>query len=226
MFFLVESSTGVVFASPYFPSVVAAPGAKLQEGTPIDRVVQVLGNVLASSKTSLRQKQEAVFALSRTRAEVATQVLRSGMDQADSALQLAIASALLERNDISALPKVEPLLLSPTSMIPPYLLHNLNYAISEGVKDEAAVPSLARLLGAPHAETRRAAASALRHTGSRAAIPALLSGLNDSDLQVRYYCAVGLAEITGQREWRPNMDDFLSQEKRYLNHWREWARNP
>jgi HEAT repeat protein len=140
-------------------------------------------------------------------------------------LRLAVAGALLARNDILALPEVESALLHPAPTAPPYLLHNLNYAISEGVKDQAAIPALARLLRASQPETRRAAASALMHTGTAACIPALLSGLSDPDMHVRYYGAVGLAEITGQLEWRPNMDDFMSHEQRYLSHWREWARS-
>jgi HEAT repeat protein len=63
------------------------------------------------------------------------------------------------------------------------------------------------------------------HTGSNSAIDPLLSALDDLDPMVRYYSVVGLAEITGQTDWRPNIDDFTSDPNRYLKHWHEWSQN-
>jgi len=225
IFFLKESSDGLTLVSPYYPSLPAVPGREPPEGIPIERVVDQLEAVLVSATTPLEQKQEAVFALSRTKAVAGTRALRKNAEQKDFTLRLSIAGALLERNDISALPFAEAILLDQHPSAPPYLLHNLTYGISEGVKNEEAVPSLIRLLHAPSTETRRAAASALMHISSNSAIAPLMAALSDSDLQVRYYSAVGLAEITGQMDWRPNMDDFISDQQRYLNHWREWGRN-
>lgn len=225
IFFLAESSDGLTPVSPYYPSLVAVSGREPREGSAIERVVDQLEFVLISSTTPLERKQEAVFALSRTKAVAATRALRENAEQKDFTLRLSIAAALLERNDISALPFAEAVLLDQHPGAPPYLLHNLTYAISQGVRNEEAISSLARLLHAPATETRRASALALMHTGSEASIVPLLSGLRDSDLQVRYYSAVGLAEITGQTDWRPNMNDFVSGEERYLKHWKDWANN-
>jgi hypothetical protein len=47
--------------------------------------------------------------------------------------------------------------------------------------------------------------------------------LGDSDTKVRYFSVVGLAEITGQLEWRPNPDDFAASSTKYLNHWIAWG---
>ena len=85
------------------------------------------------------------------------------------------------------------------------------------------MPSLTRLLGAQETETRRAAAAALAHSGSRAALEPLSLALNDADAQVRYNAVVGLADLTGQSDWRPNMDVFQSEEDKYLAHWKDWA---
>lgn len=74
-------------------------------------------------------------------------------------------------------------------------------------------------------ETRRAAAAALRHTGSNAAVDALSSALQDSDREVRYHAVLGLATITGLDEWGPSLELFDREEERYLTHWRAWAKS-
>jgi hypothetical protein len=225
VFFLAESSRELTLASPYYPSVVAIPGAEMQGGTPIERVIDQLGAVLESTQTPVQERREAVFALSSTTSPAAIHALRRAAEVKDLTLRLSVAAALLEHNDISTLQLAEDTLLKPDPTLSPDLLHNLSSAIFVGVKDERAVPSLTRLLHASSIETRRAAASALMHTGSSPCIDPLLSALNDPDLDVRYYSVVGLAEITGQTDWRPNMDDFVSDQQRYLNHWKDWAKN-
>jgi len=225
VFFLAESSGELRLANPYYPSVVAIPGAKMQGGTAIERVIDQLGAVLESTQTPVQERREAVFALSSTKSPAAIHALRRATEVKDIALRLSVAAALLEHNDLSTLKFAEDTLLKPDPTLSPDILHNLSYGIFVGVKDEQAVPSLARLLHASSIETRRAAASALMHTGSSPCIDPLLSTLNDPDLEVRYYSVVGLAEITGQTDWRPNMDDFVSDQQRYLNHWKDWAKN-
>lgn len=224
VFFLKRTVNDYEFVSPYYPSVVAVSGVPVQAVPDIERVVEQVAGVLHSSSSSLEQKREAVFVLSRTRNGAATLALRPGLREEDVTLRLSTAAALLERNDTSGLNIAEEALLSPNPNTPQFLLHNLSYAISEGVKDDRAIPTLAKLLHAPSPETRRAAVSALRHTGSRSAISALVEALEDPDIEVRYYGVIGLAEITGQSEWRPNMDEFRSDPKRYLSYWADWAR--
>jgi hypothetical protein len=36
----------------------------------------------------------------------------------------------------------------------------------------------------------------------------------------RYYTVVGLAQITGESDWRPTMEQFRTNENKYLDHWR------
>jgi len=224
LFFLKNSGNYYEFVSPYCPSIVAAPGIRAQGNSVLDRVVGQVAGVLQSPRSPIEQKREAVYVLSRTESPAATIALRPGLREEDIIIQLGAAAALLEHNDISGLQIAEQALLNPNKGIPAYLLHNLSYAISEGLQDERAIPALTRLLQAHNIETRRAAASALRHTASHSAIPPLIAALQDSDFEVRYYSVIGLAEITGQNEWRPNMDDFRSKELRYLNYWRDWGR--
>jgi len=225
VFFLAESSGELKLANPYYPSVVAVPGTESRQGTVIERLVDQLGAVLESTKSPVEERREAVFTLDSSKSPAAIRALSRAAEVKDVTLRLSVAAALLEHNDISTLQFAEDALLKPDPTLPPHLhlLHNLSYAILEGVKDERAVPSLAKLLHAANVETRRAAASALMHTGSNSSLDPLLSALNDSDPEVRYFSVVGLAEITGQADWRPNMEDFASDPKKYLDHWREFS---
>lgn len=225
VFFLAQTSGELKLANPYYPSVEAIPGIESQEGTAIERVIAQLGAVLESPRTAVEQKRQAVFALTRTKNSAAIRALSRVAEAKDSTFRLYVVAALLEHNDISTLQFAEDTLLKSDPTLPSDLLHGLYYAISVGVKDERAVPSLARLLHGGNVEIRRAAASALMHTGSTSSVEPLLSSLNDLDFEVRYYSVVGLAEITGQTEWRPNMDDFKSDERKYVNHWHDWSKS-
>jgi hypothetical protein len=60
--------------------------------------------------------------------------------------------------------------------------------------------------------------------GGWASLCPLATTLDDTDFEVRYYGVTGLAEISGQLEWHPNMEVFRAEEARYLRHWRDWAR--
>ncbi len=225
IFFLAESSGELKLANPYHPSAPAVPGTESREGTPIERVIAELAAVLESTKIPLPERQEAVYALNTTQDPAAITALKRVAEVQDLTLRLSVSAALLEHNDISTLQFAEDTLLKPNSGISPDLLHNLSYGIFIGVKDERAVPSLARLLHATNTETRRAAASALMHVGSTSCIDPLLSAIGDADFQVRYFSVIGLAEVTGQMDWRPNMDDFKSDQGKYLNHWRDWSQS-
>jgi PBS lyase HEAT-like repeat len=226
IFFLAGSPGELKLADAYYPSAVATPGTTAQGTTPIERVIDELRQVLESTKSSSEEKREAIFALGTTASPAAIFALARVGEIKDVTIRLSIAAALLARNDLSTLEFAVDALLKPDPALSPDVLHNLSYAISEGVKDKNAVSSLARLLHASDTEARRAAASALMHVSSSTCIDPLLFALDDPDLEVRYYSVVGLAEITGQtEEWRPNMDDFKSAQEKYIRHWREWSKS-
>ena len=128
------------------------------------------------------------------------------LEDRDQTLRLSAAAALLLLDDVSALPVAEKALLHPDTNLSPELLHNLRAGIRLGVKDKAAVPTLTRLLSAGDVEARRAAVEALRNTNSPSAIAPLTKALEDADTDVQYVAVIGLAEITGQSEWRPGPD--------------------
>jgi HEAT repeat protein len=100
----------------------------------------------------------------------------------------------------------------------------LGDVIGIDLKDPEAIPDLTALLDSYSVPIRRGAAQALRRTESPKAINGLIKALEDTDSQVRYWGVVGLAEATGQDEWRPNEETFKPREPDYLSHWKEWAR--
>jgi hypothetical protein len=227
-FFKIRRGTSgeLEFTSPYYPFAPAISAFPLkEETTTIDRVVSAIGKAIFSPKDTVGTKVTAVYFLSTSRSEASLKELHSALDNPDRELRVRAAGALLERNDISALPLAVDALLHGFPGASEEAIHNLVYAIAGGVSNEGSVPMVVELLKSPDPQIRRASAAALRRTGSEKAIRALSSLLGDSDLETRYYAVVGLAEITGQTEWRPNMEDFASDQQRYLDHWRDWARN-
>ncbi len=212
------------FTSPYYPSLSAVPGLPVSGTDTLDNLTSQLRWVIESARTGFQQKQDALGALKTLDSSAATAALRRALDDRSIELQLVASAALLQRDDISGLAIAEAALTKRPPAIPDYILHNVAYAISQGVQDARAVPTLARLLRLPEIETRRAAASALWHTHSALAEPGLATALNDQDFEVRFYGVAGLAEITGQSGWHPNMEVFHEDEIKYLQHWRDWVR--
>jgi hypothetical protein len=223
MVFLKKQPTGFTFASGYYPSLPAVPEIALRHVTAVENVIEQLQAVTQNRNGSIEEKQQALFALQTLRLPDATAALKIALQDKTPDLRLIAAAALLERNDVSAMPIAESALIDRPRGVPSYFFHNIAYAISQGVSDEHAVSALVRLMQVPDLETRRASASALWHTHSRSAIPGLIQALNDEDFEVRYYGVVGLAEVTGESDWHPNMEVFRSDEARYLQHWHDWA---
>jgi hypothetical protein len=208
------------FVSPYHPSIVAISGARVKAERPVDRVVEAVAEVLRSRDAFAAQKREAIDVLRGMKSTVAISGLRSALQEGDRITQLNAAAALLASDDVSALPVAEAALLRPEPGLPPEILLNLRGGISRGLKAEAAVPALARLLGASDPETRRAAATALGHTKSSSALRPLARALDDAEFEVRLNAVRGLAEISGQTEWLPSGDAFRADEERYVRYWK------
>jgi hypothetical protein len=224
IFFLSHTDQGYSFTSPYYPSVVGMPAAAAEGGALLDRLAVRVGAVIESTETSLDQKRQAIFVLGETPGATSTLLLQSASHLYEPTLRLGAVAAMLMRNDISGLELAAEALLLPAGGPPSETTQNLLSGISVGVKNPQAVPTLATLLRQGNDPVRRAAASALVHTASPSAIDALAQALDDGDYQVRYYAVVGLADITGQRDRRPNTDDFRNREATYLSYWKEWRR--
>lgn len=212
------------FANPFSPSLPATPGAHASSpDNVLAAVVDELANAIDSAQTAEGVKLEVIYLLGSVAIPRATGILRQQLATSDAMIRASAAAALLQHSDMPALAAAQELLIDPPAKVPKYMLVNLSSAIGRYVKDERAIPSLRVLLGAADVLTRRAAAFALRNTGSELAIPALAIALGDTDSEVRYYAVIGLGEIANQPDWRPLMDDYALGEQKYLQYWRAWA---
>jgi hypothetical protein len=223
LFFLKTNANGTYrVLDPDYPSVIAPADAVVIDGSPLDRVVSIVGQLLTKSN-SIDLRREAVKILSSARNERATALLRQASKADDPVVRMQSLTALVSRDDPGALETAEPILLHPPARIEQYLLDNLSAAL-EGIKDPKAIPILQRLLSASSSRTRVAAVAALRQMHTSDAIEALVIALGDANREVRYEAVIGLAELTGQNQWAPAVDKFAQNEQRYLDHWKEWSR--
>jgi hypothetical protein len=209
------------FVSPYYPALLAVPMPTIEGADPAVKVGAAIAAVIESPSTSPTEKRAAIFQLSRLNSSISIGALRRALDQSNEDVRLSAAAALLELNDVSGLPAAEKALLGDQNALNDAIAHNLRHGLSEGLTAEGAIPALARLLTSSDNRTRRAAASGLRRTRSPSALQVLATALDDADWEVRYYAVIGLAEISGENAWRPDVDTFRRSEERYVSYWKE-----
>jgi hypothetical protein len=225
MFFLKwnEAGGGYRILDPTYPAVIAPANAVLSKEGGLERTVNIVGQVLLTSRAA-EDRRVAVRVLRGALTARATQLLRQGAKDRDSVVRMQSISALLNRNDIETLAIAERTFLNPPVGTESYLLDNISAAL-EGIKDPQAIPALQRLLRSSNSRTRWGAASALRQMRVMEAVEGLVIALGDNNRDVRYEGVIGLAEFTGQYDWAPDTETFASDEQKYLDHWKEWARN-
>jgi hypothetical protein len=225
LFLKAEVAGGYQFTSPYYPSLPAQNDAIIPESDTLGKVLSEEQAVLASPRQPVTIKEEAIWAVRSVIDSRAIDVLVPSLGDSSTRIRLDAASELAADNNVQGATVACNALLSPPSDAPDYVLFNLQVGIKDGVKDERAIPCLSRLLHSNDNKSREAAAVALRHTGSQAAISALVESLNDPDQRVRWEGAVGLADITAQPKWRPNLIQFHYEEAKFVEHWKAWAAN-
>lgn len=227
MFFFRNSDDGLIFASHYYPKIIAGQEECVTAGGPVDRVVGELACVIQSPTSAVFDRLSSLRALATVLAPSATEVLRRAVRELRPPLNLLAAIYLVQRNDISALPLVE----EGARTSPMLEVSDRGHTIFQyhwggalgGIKDPAAIPALARLLTVDDSEIRQGVVEGLRNTGSEAALEPLSQALYDSDIWVRWKAVMALAEITHQKEWYPVYDQFKENEQLYLDHWKAWA---
>jgi hypothetical protein len=220
IFFLRQHKGFVSVADLTYPYLRAIPGRHSQSD-PLDSVTVALGQILISTDMPNDERIRALDGLVTARTDLSKQILVNAMNSSTGELQLLIAGGIVGSGNISGLPVVENALLQSKD-IPKGLISFLGGSLA-GLKDPKAIPSLIRLMVVKNPQVRVGIVSALRQTGSNAAVEPLARLLDDSDPLVRYYAVVGLGEITHQDEWTPSIDAFQENSKYYLSHWREWV---
>jgi hypothetical protein len=222
--FLKRADTGYIVSSPFQPSVPACAPKQTYNGSAPDAVVSLVLSVLTCDHASIAQKLEAVdFLRGETSHSVTSGLLVVFRDNTgDQLTHFAIAAELLRRNEMSALPAASAALEAKSQTVPAFMRENLAFAI-ESVRDPQAIPVLSTMVSNPDVTARRSVAQALRNTHAVAALKPLSQMLSDPDQLVRYYAVIGLGEITTESDWRPLQEAFERDEKKYIDHWKEWA---
>lgn len=223
VFFFRRDNDRLGILDPYYPFLVAAPGLGPPPGSLVDQVVAEVARVFSYPAATRDVRMEAVTTLQSVGTRESTAALKDAAGGSDVRSRILALSALLQRGDTSVLPAVKEIALSSPEATDNDLMPAIGTALRY-VHDSKAIPILKDLLQAPNVWVRRGAAAALRNTHSQKAIPPLSKALYDSDREVRYYAAVGLGETTGQNEWTPSIANFTQNEKKFLEHWRDWAK--
>ncbi len=223
LFFLERSVNGELTTFPEMPSFVSMPRGFTAVGkTPMDRLVSTFQQLL-TLPGDRNANGSALEYLMFSQGKESNAVLRAALDTVRNfELQSDIANALLFQGDAFALKFVKQVFLSE-----PRLSLNGLQLLAMGnnlgrIRDPIAIRDLTDLLSAPASPVRSGAARALGQTASPQAVQPLAKALDDPDAEVRYWGVVGLAEITGQGEWRPTDSAFKSDEHKYIEHWRTW----
>jgi hypothetical protein len=225
VFFLRAVASGLEVFDPYHPYLVASPGGPPSVGSYEDQVVAEVAHVLDSPNSTPDTRLRAVLVLEDTRVPLSTQALERAARGDDLRARVNAVGALLERKDLNALPEVKQLALSSHLAADSDLLTGLGPSL-DSIEDPRAVPILTDLLAAPNAGIRRGAAVALRNTHAPSAIAPLSKALYDTNRDVQYFGVIGLAEITGTTgEWAPATDTFMEDPRKYVEHWRQWAKS-
>ena len=220
--FFLEQRGGQFFPTDVsLPCLYAvAPGQELGP-TPFERVIGSVAAVMDAPDSLPQAKVAAQDVLDGVSHPASSAALRKQLKASAGDFRLQAAVSLLLRDDLSGLEAAETALREGDAR--DKMLISLRFAIAEGLKDPAAVPSLGRLLENQDARTRRAAAKALSRTHSPKGIPILARALNDADAEVNFWAVVGLRDMTNQggmlsREW------FEAHREEQLAGWKAWAR--
>ena len=205
-----------------YPWIRAEPGDASAGGPqPLDKVAYLAARLVASEQATDDERRRALGATELAKSNGAIAGLKESFKRTPSrSMKLMIAGMLLRLGDLEQLPLVESVLLNPERENPGDGA-NLPSSVRTLTAVEA-VPTLTRLLRSRDVRARRAAAEALRFTGSPSGIPGLASALDDPDIEVRYAAVSGLSEIT-DTGYSTTMDRFRSSEQKYLQYWRQWA---
>ncbi len=212
--------------SPHWPGITAVPGAEGRGPDPLARVLNLLADGLRIS-TNSAVKVGILEAILGIDDPIAMDARNAVSGDPDPQVRLRALSQLLWSGQVEALPAAEAALTDRT--LDPYLLALLHHGMEWGIRSEAAVPILERLLLFPEAETRRAAARTMRFIESPLIIEPLTLALDDSDFSVRLSAVQGLAREfgrSGEPTLIPGTEGFRNDEQRYIEPLRSRTSNP
>lgn len=230
VYFLQKLAKHYTLTSPFHPSVIAIPGVQVSGISSIEDIISQMTAALQSPSTTRSEKLQIIRAFLSNHEDAATKALHEGATNDDQVVKFRAIGILLARDDISYLELAAQVLLGPDSRIASNdeqlreAIESMANGIGAGVKDPRAIPLLTKLRSSDDATVRRYATRALMRTESIDAVPALVSSLDDTDAEVRFLSAEGLAKITMQPDRRPVPNDAHNGNDDWLGYWKEWAK--
>jgi len=224
LLFLRHSDEGLTVTDPYYPFLPATATQPSSSGSdPIAKVIDELSGVLVSETADAPLKQQVLdVAYAVPPNDAFTVSLRRVLDTPDLDLRYRVMANLVRRHDADIVPRLTELLMTPD--FPERYRSMFEYVIATCITDPAAVPFLDHLVHSPHSSTRAAVVEAFWHIGTSSVTPSAIAALTDPDQRTRYYAVRALAATTGQTEWGPSIPEFDEHEKKYIQHWLDWAK--
>ena len=226
IFFLAGKGHSLTVLNPYHPFVPAAPSQTAEGGGCLEQIVAGMANVFLVRGSSVPDhwtRLRTVMALETIDGPSATAALELAAKDKDLSVRVWAISDLIERDYLPALKLAAEVHIEGPVPGVQNLTAKLGSAIS-GVKDPKAVNYLLPMSSSSDPNVRRGVTAALGTMHDFRAIRPLAQALYDDDQEVRYYAVVGLGEITGQNQWTPSIANFNQNEKKFLEHWRKWAK--
>lgn len=194
LFFFTRDSRGAFQLTEQYHSYVATPRGLVGVGkTPLDRIISLLSSVVTVPLWGM--KANAMMYIESSKSDASTVALRGFLSNEDPSIGLNAARALSLRGDGSGLPVIKRAFLPGVRSLPNSLEVTVPNCIGIGLHDAKFIPDLEELLHSTSVPMRRGVAQALIRTKSKAALRGLLAAAADSDSEVRFYGASGLAEI-------------------------------
>ena len=207
----------VILVYPFYVRTQYTPDARCKRAE----------KALFSAHTSMASKFNIIqFELGRIPGAQSIRILRRALNELAYPSNYLAATVLAQKNDISGLPLLEWAWLHNPPQIPHIGLQGDNSTVARNlayISDPQAIPALQRLMQSKLQVVREGAINGLRNMDSDLVIDSLIASLEDPDPTVRWIASMGLSKKI-DREWMPHGEkDFLKNEKKYTDHWREWA---
>lgn len=146
------------------------------------------------------------------------------LPRGDIATQATVYVALLRLHEYKELKNGCLLLEEPSQ--DPYIqyLQARYFDIVSEIRDENTVPTLLAFARSKSDRLREASVHALREMDTQSAVPVFVAALDDDVELIRYDAVLGLASVEKKWELAPSIDNFRSNEPKFINAWKEWWR--
>jgi HEAT repeat protein len=220
LFFLTRDGSGYRLADDFFGKFSVSALRSNSNTTGIDRLREDL--IAGLQDTATDKVLTSIDLLGSVGGGRSSSVMRELFPHSQLLRQAAIEASLLHMSDTSLLDRVEPIFQGDQR--DPRLAslrYQIWYYISE-LKDPAATATLIKISKTNSDFLREAVIHALRENATPAAVPILISSLDDRVELIRYDSVLALATLEQRPELAPSLKTFRKGEGKYTGAWKAW----